>query len=182
MYARGIDVVSVRRRVGMVFQKPNPFPKSIFENVAFGARINGYTGKIEEIVERALRQSALWDEVKDKLKQSAYALSGGQQQRLCIARALAIEPEVILMDEPCSALDPVATLKIEDLMRELAREYTIVIVTHNMQQAARVSDYAAVMMMAEDRAGELIEFNETREVFTNPRDKRTEDYITGRFG
>jgi phosphate transport system ATP-binding protein len=182
MYARGIDVVSVRRRVGMVFQKPNPFPKSIFENVAFGARINGYTGKIEEIVERALRQSALWDEVKDKLKQSAYALSGGQQQRLCIARALAIEPEVILMDEPCSALDPVATLKIEDLMRELAREYTIVIVTHNMQQAARVSDRAAVMMMAEDRAGELIEFNETREVFTNPKDKRTEDYITGRFG
>jgi phosphate transport system ATP-binding protein len=182
MYARGIDVVSVRRRVGMVFQKPNPFPKSIFENVAFGARINGYTGKIEEIVERALRQSALWDEVKDKLKQSAYALSGGQQQRLCIARTLAIEPEVILMDEPCSALDPVATLKIEDLMRDLAREYTIVIVTHNMQQAARVSDWAAVMMMAEDRAGELIEFNGTREVFTNPKDKRTEDYITGRFG
>jgi len=174
--------VSVRRRIGMVFQKPNPFPKSIYENVAFGARINGYSGKLEEIVERALRQAALWDEVKDKLRQSAYALSGGQQQRLCIARTLAIEPEVILMDEPCSALDPVATLKIEDLMRELARDYTIVIVTHNMQQAARVSDWTAVMMMAEDRAGELIEFADTREVFTNPRQKRTEDYITGRFG
>jgi phosphate transport system ATP-binding protein len=182
IYARGIDVVSVRRRIGMVFQKPNPFPKSIYENVAFGARINGFTGKLEEIVERALRQAALWDEVKDKLRQSAYALSGGQQQRLCIARALAIEPEVILMDEPCSALDPVATLKIEDLMRDLAREYTIVIVTHNMQQAARVSDWTAVMMMADDRAGELVEFNGTREVFTNPTDKRTEDYITGRFG
>ena len=182
IYARGIDVVSVRRRIGMVFQKPNPFPKSIYENVAFGARINGYSGKLDEIVEFALRQEALWDEVKDKLRQSAYALSGGQQQRLCIARTLAIEPEVILMDEPCSSLDPVATLKIEDLMRELARDYTIVIVTHNMQQAARVSDWTAVMMMAEDRAGELIEFAETREVFTNPRDKRTEDYITGRFG
>jgi phosphate transport system ATP-binding protein len=182
IYARGIDVVSVRRRIGMVFQKPNPFPKSIYENVAFGARINGYSGKLDEIVELALRQAALWDEVKDKLRQSAYALSGGQQQRLCIARTLAIEPEVILMDEPCSALDPVATLKIEDLMRELARDYTIVIVTHNMQQAARVSDWTAVMMMAEDRAGELIEFADTREVFTNPKEKRTEDYITGRFG
>jgi phosphate transport system ATP-binding protein len=182
MYARGIDVVNVRRRVGMVFQKPNPFPKSIYENVAFGPRINGYIGKLDEIVERALRQAALWDEVKDKLKQSAYALSGGQQQRLCIARALAIEPEVILMDEPCSALDPVATLKIEDLMRELVREYTIVIVTHNMQQAARVSDWTAVMMMAEDRAGELVEYGDTRVIFTNPKDHRTEDYITGRFG
>jgi phosphate transport system ATP-binding protein len=182
IYTRGIDVVSVRRRIGMVFQKPNPFPKSIFENVAFGARINGYRGKLDEIVERALKRAALWDEVKDKLRQSAYALSGGQQQRLCIARALAIEPEVILMDEPCSALDPVATLKIEDLMLDLARAYTIVIVTHNMQQAARVSDWTAVMMMAEDRAGELVEFNRTREVFTNPKDKRTEDYITGRFG
>jgi phosphate transport system ATP-binding protein len=182
MYARGIDVVNVRRRVGMVFQKPNPFPKSIYENVAFGPRINGFTGKLDEIVERALRQAALWDEVKDKLKQSAYTLSGGQQQRLCIARALAIEPEVILMDEPCSALDPVATLKIEDLMRELVREYTIVIVTHNMQQAARVSDWTAVMMMAEDRAGEMVEYGDTRAIFTNPKDRRTEDYITGRFG
>ncbi len=182
MYGRGIDVVNVRRRVGMVFQKPNPFPKSIYENVAFGPRINGYSGKLDEIVEYALKQAALWDEVKDKLKQSAYALSGGQQQRLCIARALAIEPEVILMDEPCSALDPVATLKIEDLMRDLVREYTIVIVTHNMQQAARVSDWTAVMMMAEDRAGELVEYGDTRDIFTNPKDKQTEDYITGRFG
>jgi phosphate transport system ATP-binding protein len=182
IYARGIDVVDVRRRIGMVFQKPNPFPKSVYENVAFGARINGYEGRLEEIVERALRHAALWDEVKDKLRQNALALSGGQQQRLCIARALAIEPEVILMDEPCSALDPVATLKIEDLMRDLARDYTIVIVTHNMQQAARVSDLTAVMMMAEDRAGEMIEFSPTKEIFTNPRQKRTEDYITGRFG
>jgi phosphate transport system ATP-binding protein len=182
IYARGIDVVDVRRRIGMVFQKPNPFPKSVYENVAFGARINGYEGRLDEIVEQALRHAALWDEVKDKLRQNALALSGGQQQRLCIARALAIEPEVILMDEPCSALDPVATLKIEDLMRDLARDYTIVIVTHNMQQAARVSDLTAVMMMAEDRAGEMIEFGPTKEIFTNPRQKRTEDYITGRFG
>jgi phosphate transport system ATP-binding protein len=182
MYERGVDAVEVRRRIGMVFQKPNPFPKSNYDNVAFGARINGYEGKLSEIVERALRQAALWDEVHDKLHKSALALSGGQQQRLCIARALAIEPEVILMDEPCSALDPVATLKIEDLMRELAREYSIVIVTHNMQQAARVADYTAVMMMAEDRAGELIEYGPTSEIFTNPKEKRTEDYITGRFG
>ncbi len=182
IYERRIDVVEVRRRIGMVFQKPNPFPKSIYENVAFGPRINGYEGRLDEIVERALRRAALWDEVKDKIRQNAYALSGGQQQRLCIARALAIEPEVILMDEPCSALDPVATLKIEDLMRELARDYTIVIVTHNMQQAARVSDWTAVMMMSEDRAGECIEFAATNEIFTNPREKRTEDYITGRFG
>jgi len=182
IYERAMDVVDVRRRIGMVFQKPNPFPKPVYENVAFGARINGYEGRLDEIVERALRQAALWDEVKDKLRHNALALSGGQQQRLCIARALAIEPEVILMDEPCSALDPVATLKIEDLMRELARDYTIVIVTHNMQQAARVSDWTAVMMMADDRAGEMVELGATREVFTNPRDKRTEDYITGRFG
>ena len=182
IYAPGVDVVDVRRRIGMVFQKPNPFPKSIYENVAFGARINGYEGRLDEIVERALRRAALWDEVKDKLRKSAYALSGGQQQRLCIARALAIEPEVILMDEPASALDPVATLKIEDLMRELARDYAIVIVTHNMQQAARVSDWTAVMMMAADRAGEMIEFGDTKTIFTNPRDRRTEDYITGRFG
>jgi len=182
IYERRIDVVDVRRRIGMVFQKPNPFPKSIYENVAFGPRINGYEGRLDEIVERALHRAALWDEVKDKIRQNAFALSGGQQQRLCIARALAIEPEVILMDEPCSALDPVATLKIEDLMRELARDYTIVIVTHNMQQAARVSDWTAVMMMSEDRAGECIEFAATNEIFTNPREKRTEDYITGRFG
>ena len=182
IYERGVDAVEVRRRIGMVFQKPNPFPKSNYDNVAFGARINGYDGKLNEIVERALRQAALWDEVHDKLHKSALALSGGQQQRLCIARALAVEPEVILMDEPCSALDPVATLKIEDLMRELAREYSIVIVTHNMQQAARVADYTAVMMMAEDRAGELIEYGPTSHIFTNPKEKRTEDYITGRFG
>jgi phosphate transport system ATP-binding protein len=186
IYAPGVDPVVVRRRVGMVFQKPNPFPTmSVFDNVAAGLRLNGFLVRrshIVEKVEKSLRQAALWDEVKDKLNRPATELSGGQQQRLCIARALAVEPEVVLMDEPCSALDPVATLKIEDLMRELAKEYTIVIVTHNMQQAARVSDYTAVMMMAEDCAGEMIEFAGTREVFTNPRDKRTEDYITGRFG
>jgi phosphate transport system ATP-binding protein len=182
LYDRDVDPVDVRRRIGMVFQKPNPFPKSIFENVAFGVRINGIKGKLDQVVEQALRRAALWDEVKDKLHQSALALSGGQQQRLCIARALAVEPEVILMDEPCSALDPIATLRIEELMRELMTTYTIVIVTHNMQQAARVSDYTAVMMMGEERAGEMIEFDATREIFTNPKDKRTEDYITGRFG
>ncbi len=186
IYDAGVDPVSVRRRVGMVFQKPNPFPTmSIFDNVAAGLRLNGFLvrrSQVSETVERSLRQAALWDEVKDKLDRSATELSGGQQQRLCIARALAVEPEVILMDEPCSALDPVATLKVEDLMRELVREYTIVIVTHNMQQAARVSDWTAVMMMTEDRAGELIEFGATRQIFTAPRDKRTEDYITGRFG
>jgi phosphate transport system ATP-binding protein len=182
LYGPGVDAVDVRRRVGMVFQKPNPFPKSIYDNVAFGVKINGVKGRMDDIVERALVRAALWEDVKDKLNQSALALSGGQQQRLCIARALAVEPEVILMDEPCSALDPIATLRIEDLMRELARDYTIAIVTHNMQQAARVSDYTAVMMMGEDRAGEMIEFRPTREIFTNPQDKRTEDYITGRFG
>ena len=186
IYAPGTDAVVVRRRVGMVFQKPNPFPTmSIFDNVAAGLRLNGFLVRRSEVadtVERSLRQAALWDEVKDKPNRPATELSGGQQQRLCIARALAIEPEVILMDEPCSALDPVATLKIEDLMRDLAREYTIIIVTHNMQQAARVSDYTAVMMMAEDGAGEMIEFGSTRDVFTYPKDKRTEDYITGRFG
>jgi phosphate transport system ATP-binding protein len=182
LYDRQVDPVDVRRRVGMVFQKPNPFPKSIYENIAFGARINGFRGRMDDLVEDALKRAALWDEVKDKLKNSALALSGGQQQRLCIARAIAIEPEVLLMDEPCSALDPIATLKIEDLMRELVNQYTIVIVTHNMQQAARVSDQTAVMMMREDRAGELGEFGPTQEIFTNPRDKRTEDYITGRFG
>ncbi|HXG36885.1 MAG TPA: phosphate ABC transporter ATP-binding protein PstB [Dehalococcoidia bacterium] len=182
IYAPRIDPVEVRSRIGMVFQKPNPFPKSIFENVAFALKVNGFRNDLREAVERSLRQAALWDEVKDKLHESALKLSGGQQQRLCIARAIAIQPEVILMDEPCSALDPIATMKIEDLMRTLTDNYTIVIVTHNMQQAARASDFTAVMMMAEDRAGELIEYGATREVFTNPRDKRTEDYITGRFG
>ena len=168
----------------MVFQKPNPFPMSVFENVAFGPRRHGINNRaeLEEIVEKSLHHAALWDEVKDKLEQSGLALSGGQQQRLCIARVLAVEPEVILMDEPCSALDPVATLKIEDLMRNLAQEYTIIIVTHNMQQAARVSDTAAFMMMEEDRAGVLVEYGATSQLFTNPKDKRTEDYITGRFG
>ena len=182
LYARDVDPVEVRHRIGMVFQKPNPFPKSIYDNVAFGPRINGFEGRLDDIVERALVRAALWDEVKDKLKDSGLALSGGQQQRLCIARALAVGPEVILMDEPCSALDPIATLRIEELMRELARDYTIAIVTHNMQQAARVSDFTAVMMMSEDRAGEMIEFGQTNEIFTNPQDRRTEDYITGRFG
>jgi phosphate transport system ATP-binding protein len=182
LYAKGVDYVEVRRRIGMVFQKPNPFPKSIYENVAFGPKVNGIKGDMDEIVERSLRAAALWDEVKDKLGQSGLALSGGQQQRLCIARAVAVQPDVILMDEPCSALDPIATLKIEDLMKELARDYTIVIVTHNMQQAARVADYTAFLMMREDRAGELVEFGDTDGLFTTPRDKRTEDYITGRFG
>ena len=184
IYDKAIDVVELRKSVGMVFQKPNPFPMSVFENVAFGPRRHGKhnLGELEDIVERSLHQAALWDEVKDKLGQSALSLSGGQQQRLCIARVLAVEPEVILMDEPCSALDPVATLKIEDLMRSLAESYTIVIVTHNMQQAARVSDMAAFLMMEEDRAGVLVEYGTTSEIFTNPKDKRTEDYITGRFG
>jgi len=184
IYESSIDVVELRKRVGMVFQKPNPFPMSVFENVAFGPRRHGRNNqrKLEDTVESSLRQAALWDEVKDKLEQSALALSGGQQQRLCIARVLAVEPEVILMDEPCSALDPVATLKIEDLMRNLAQEYTIIIVTHNMQQAARVSDMSAFFMMEEDRAGVLVEYGPTSELFTNPKDKRTEDYITGRFG
>ena len=184
LYGNGIDVVDVRRRVGMVFQRPNPFPKSVFDNVAYGPRLYGIHKKNElaEIVERSLKAAALWDEVKDKLNQSGMALSGGQQQRLCIARAIAIEPEVLLMDEPCSALDPVATMKIEELMQDLKSEYTIVIVTHNMQQAARVSDYTAMMMMRPDRAGEMIEVDDTKTIFTNPRDKRTEDYVTGRFG
>jgi phosphate transport system ATP-binding protein len=184
IYDSKIDVVELRKRVGMVFQKPNPFPMSVFENVAFGPRRHGINNRaeLEEIVAKSLRQAALWDEVKDKLEQSGLALSGGQQQRLCIARVLAVEPEVILMDEPCSALDPLATLKIEDLMRNLAQEYTIIIVTHNMQQAARVSDTAAFMMMEEDRAGVLVEYGSTSQLFTNPKDKRTEDYITGRFG
>jgi len=184
IYDAKVDVVELRKKVGMVFQKPNPFPMSIFENVAYGPRRHGVNNRIRlaETVEKSLRHAALWDEVKDKLEQSGLALSGGQQQRLCIARVLAVEPEVILMDEPCSALDPVATLKIEDLMRNLAEEYTIIVVTHNMQQAARVSDVAAFMMMEEDRAGALVEFGPTSKLFTNPQDKRTEDYITGRFG
>ncbi|MEK7874068.1 MAG: phosphate ABC transporter ATP-binding protein PstB [Chloroflexota bacterium] len=182
LYAPGVDPTEIRYRIGMVFQKPNPFPKSIFENVAFGPRVNGYRGNMMELVEQTLQKAALWDEVKDKLSHSAFQLSGGQQQRLCIARALAVQPEVILMDEPCSALDPLATLKIEDLMRELIKNYTIVIVTHNMQQAARVSDKTAFLMMDEDRAGFLVEHGETKQIFTNPREKRTEDYITGRFG
>ena len=183
IYHRGVDAVDLRSRIGMVFQKPNPFPKSIFENVAFGLRINGYRrGDVADIVERSLHRAALWDEVKDRLNKNALALSGGQQQRLCIARALAVEPELILMDEPCSALDPMATLAIEDLIRSLAEEYTIVIVTHNMQQAARVSDETVFLTMGEDRAGFMVEHGATQQIFTNPADKRTEDYITGRFG
>ena len=184
LYDPSVDPVEVRRRIGMVFQKPNPFPKSIFDNVAYGPRVLGVHDKkkLAEIVERSLIQAALWDEVKDDLKKSGLALSGGQQQRLCIARALAVEPEIILMDEPCSALDPIATLRIEELMRELKANYTIVIVTHNMQQAARVSDFTAFMLSDETRAGELIEYGETERIFTRPRDPRTEDYITGRFG
>lgn len=184
IYAPGVDLVELRRKVGMVFQRPNPFPKSIFENVAFGLRIQGVKDreKIEEIVELSLRRAALWDEVKDKLHKSALELSGGQQQRLCIARALAVQPEVILMDEPASALDPIATLRIEDLMRELKEEYTIVIVTHNMQQAARVSDFTAFFLTDENRAGMLIEYGNTSDIFTMPKDPRTEGYITGRYG
>ena len=177
-----VDAVEVRRRIGMVFQKPNPFPKSIYENVAFGARINGYSGDMDRLVEDSLRRAALWDEVKDELDKSGLALSGGQQQRLCIARAIAVQPEIILMDEPASALDPVATLKIEDLMRELAEDYTIVVVTHNMQQAGRVSDYTAFLLAGEERVGRLVEFGPTQDIFTNPLDQRTEDYITGRYG
>jgi phosphate transport system ATP-binding protein len=184
IYEPNVDVVELRKRVGMVFQKPNPFPMSIYDNVAFGPRRHGigYQPEIEDIVEKSLKQAALWDEVKDKLEQSGLALSGGQQQRLCIARVLAVQPEVILMDEPCSALDPIATLKIEELMKNLVEKYTIVIVTHNMQQAARVSDMTAFLMMEEDRAGMLVEYDETGKLFTNPVNKKTEDYITGRFG
>ena len=182
IFARDVDPVEVRRQIGMVFQKPNPFPKSIYQNVAYGPKVNGYKGDMDELVERSLRQAALWDEVKDDLKRSALALSGGQQQRLCIARAIAVAPDVILMDEPCSALDPIGTTKIEDLIRELREKYTIVIVTHNMQQAARISDLTAYFLVNDRDAGELIEFDETQKVFTNPADERTEAYITGRFG
>jgi phosphate transport system ATP-binding protein len=182
LYAPEVDPNEIRYQIGMVFQRPNPFPKSIYDNVTFGPKINGFKGNMDELVEQSLRRAALWDEVKERLKGSALALSGGQQQRLCIARALAVEPTVILMGEPCSALDPLATLAIEDLMRELSREYSIIIMTHNMQQAARVSDYTAFLITDERRTGELVEFGETRAIFTNPRDQRTEAYITGRFG
>jgi phosphate transport system ATP-binding protein len=186
LYAADVDPIQVRRRVGMVFQKPNPFPKSIYDNVAYGLRINNIKGNMDDMVEQALRGAALWDEVKGKLKSSGLALSGGQQQRLCIARTIAVKPEVILMDEPCSALDPIATSKIEDLMYELAFDYTIVIVTHNMQQAARVSNKTAFFTAEVDdkgvRHGRLVEYDETPRIFTNPKEQRTEDYITGRFG
>jgi phosphate transport system ATP-binding protein len=177
LYAPGVDAVEVRRRIGMVFQKPNPFPKSIYDNTAFGPRLNGYDGSLDELVESSLRQAALWDEVHDRLRESAYRLSGGQQQRLCIARALAVKPEIILMDEPASALDPIATQRIEELIYELKQRYTIIIVTHNMQQAARVSDYTAFLYM-----GELVEYGPTDTIFTNPSEERTEAYVTGRFG
>jgi phosphate transport system ATP-binding protein len=187
LYDPGVDPVEVRRRIGMVFQKPNPFPKSIYENIAFGPKIAGFKGDMDELVEESLRRAALWDEVKDKLKESGLALSGGQQQRLCIARAIATRPDVILMDEPCSALDPIATQRIEDLMQELLSDYTIVIVTHNMQQAARVSDRTAfftveVLGDAGHRTGTIVEYDQTETIFTNPHDPRTEDYVTGRFG
>ncbi|MGI8930427.1 MAG: phosphate ABC transporter ATP-binding protein PstB [Candidatus Limnocylindria bacterium] len=187
LYDKAIDPVQVRKRIGMVFQKPNPFPKSIYDNIAFGPRVVGMKGDMEEIVERALRRGALWDEVKDRLKTNAFGMSGGQQQRLCIARALAIEPDVLLMDEPCSALDPISTGRIEDLMLELKQDYSIVIVTHNMQQAARVSDMTAFFTVelndeGRSRTGAVVEYGETDKIFTNPDDKRTEDYVTGKFG
>jgi phosphate transport system ATP-binding protein len=187
IYGDEVDAIEVRRRIGMVFQKPNPFPKSIYDNIAFGPKVNGVRKGLDDIVEESLTRAALWDEVKSKLKQNAYGLSGGQQQRLCIARAIATKPEIILMDEPCSALDPIATAKIEDLMEQLKREYTIVIVTHNMQQAARVSDRTAFFTAEADQAtgqrtGLLVEYNPTPKIFSNPEDKRTEGYITGRFG
>ncbi|MDQ3704453.1 MAG: phosphate ABC transporter ATP-binding protein PstB [Chloroflexota bacterium] len=182
IYGRGVDPVEVRRRVGMVFQKPNPFPRSIKENILYGARINGYKGNYDDLVEWSLRQAALWDEVKDNLGKSGLALSGGQQQRLCIARAIALQPDVLLMDEPASALDPISTLKIEDLMQDLVKNYTIVIVTHNMQQAARVSHYTGFMLSDEKTRGQLVEFGPSPTIFSVPKDRRTEDYITGRFG
>ncbi len=181
LYSPDVDAAEIRSRIGMVFQKPNPFPKSIYDNVAFGLKINGYQGDIEEAVERSLKRAALWNEVKDRLKDNGLTLSGGQQQRLCIARALAIEPDIILMDEPCSSLDPIATLAIEELIRDLISKYTIIIVTHNMQQAARVSDETAFLMVGEDRAGYLVETGDTQQILTNPKEERTEAYITGRF-
>jgi phosphate transport system ATP-binding protein len=184
IYDTDVDVVDIRQRIGMVFQRPNPFPMTIFDNVAYGPRLYGIRKKciLEEIVERSLRQAAVWNDVKDKLDQSGLELSGGQQQRLCIARALAVEPAVILMDEPASALDPISTLKIEELMESLKENYTIVIVTHNMQQAARVSDFTAFLMIDEDRAGTLVEYGATNQIFTNPENEQTEAYVTGRFG
>jgi phosphate transport system ATP-binding protein len=188
IYAKGVDPIAVRTHIGMVFQKPNPFPKSIYDNIAYGPRVTGMkVDSMDDLVEEALRSAALWDEVKDKLKQSAYGLSGGQQQRLCIARTIATKPDVILMDEPCSALDPIATSKVEDLMLQLREDYTIIVVTHNMQQAARVSDRTAFFTARPDettgnRTGLLVEFNQTTKIFSNPADKRTEDYISGRFG
>ena len=187
LYDKKVDAVEVRRRIGMVFQKPNPFPKSIYDNIAFGPKIAGFKGDMDEIVEQSLRKAALWEEVKDRLKESAWALSGGQQQRLCIARCVAVQPDVILMDEPCSALDPIATGRIEDLMQDLKDDYSIVIVTHNMQQAARVSDmtafFTAEVEEAQDRrTGLLVEYDKTEQIFTNPSDERTENYVTGRFG
>ncbi len=187
LYDPQVDPVEVRRRIGMVFQKPNPFPKSIYENIAFGPRISGFKGNMDDLVEQSLRQAALWDEVKDRLKESGLGMSGGQQQRLCIARALATNPDVLLMDEPCSALDPIATGRIEDLIQELKDDYTVVIVTHNMQQAARVSDrtafYTAQLDSDNDRrTGLLVEFDDTEKIFSNPADERTENYVTGRFG
>jgi len=187
LYGAKIDPVEVRRRIGMVFQQPNPFPKSIYENIAFGARINGYTGDMDELVERSLRQAAVWDECKDKLNESGYSLSGGQQQRLCIARTIAIQPEVILMDEPCSALDPISTLKIEETMHELKKSFTIVIVTHNMQQAVRVSDMTAFFNAeavegGTGKVGYLVEFNDTDKIFNAPQQQATQDYVSGRFG
>jgi len=186
IYSPNVDPVHIRRQIGMVFQKPNPFPKSVYENIAFGAKINNYQGNMDELVEKSLRQAALWDEVKDELDKSGLALSGGQQQRLCIARALATEPDVILMDEPASALDPIATLKIEELMQDLKEQYTIIIVTHNMQQASRASDYTAFISIdrtrVDDRVGVLVEYDQTSKIFVNPSEKETEDYISGRFG
>jgi phosphate transport system ATP-binding protein len=186
LYAKAVDPVQVRKRIGMVFQKPNPFPKSIYDNIAFGPRVLGMKGDMDEIVERALRRASLWDEVKDRMKTNAFGMSGGQQQRLCIARALAIEPDVILMDEPCSALDPISTAAIEDLMLDLKERYSIVIVTHNMQQAARVSDMTAFFNVAKleegKRVGRLVEFSPTEKIFTNPEDERTKEYVTGKFG
>jgi phosphate transport system ATP-binding protein len=184
IYASDVDPVAVRRRIGMVFQRPNPFPMSVYDNIAYGPRLSGRKKKsyLDELVERSLRQAALWDEVQGHLKKSALALSGGQQQRLCIARAIALEPDVILMDEPASALDPIATLKIEELMSELSNRYTIIIVTHNMQQAARISDFTALFVQDEHRAGQIIEYGPTQELFSNPKNPRTEAYITGRFG
>lgn len=186
LYAQDIDPVVVRRRIGMVFQRPNPFPKTIYDNVAYGARVNGYKDNLDELVETSLRRAALWDEVKDKLKESGFSLSGGQQQRLCIARAIAAEPEVLLMDEPCSALDPISTLKVEELMQELKENYTIVIVTHNMQQATRIADMTAFFNAEEvgkgSKIGYLVEYDNTEKIFSNPEEQSTKDYVSGRFG